>query len=233
MRKSLILAIMATLMASTPAWSQQALSPLDAECSPEFYDDAVEAARLAEERGLQDAMAMDTYYRQIKKGPENDLGKSLACIDVAWPDLPFSSGFSAFVSSFIEDVADQAVESACDQARDKFREAGSVFGSRDFSAPQLPSISGLISGQLGQAGSQIGSQIGNQIGGNTGGQIGGQIGGNVGGGLIPPTGPAPVQPGPPKAAPVQSIGDLLRPRTPPAGAPAPTNPQPPAGGPEG
>lgn len=178
------LALLSTaLVLALPAQAQQA----DAACDPQIMAGIQQQAEVRQQEAAADARAVNDYYKKIKEGVSNAEGKLLSCVDIAWPDLPFS-GMLPMVEQFIKNVGDKAVAQACNKMRDKVRDATSLFSEDNLKAKVLGSLgdAGDYAGDLldGDIGGVVGGVIEDEVGGGLGGAIGGDIGGK-----IPPTNP--------------------------------------------
>ncbi len=129
MRSISLSLLAASLLVAFPALAQQdPWTNTDANCAPEYYQGARQAAEAAQEQSVRDAQAVNDYYKKIKEAPTDSNDKMLSCVDVSWPDMSFS-GMLAGVEPFIAEIGDEAVAEGCRQMRRKVREADSLFNT--------------------------------------------------------------------------------------------------------
>ena len=139
MRPSVLLLALGLTVA--PAAFAQNWSNTDPQCDDQIFRGTVESVNNAQRAAEEDAQAANDYYKRIKEAPRNSSGKLLSCVDVAWPNLPFS-GVLPNIQEYITSVGDAAVEQACNQARDRVRNVDSVFTTSNLSVPSLQGITG-------------------------------------------------------------------------------------------
>ena len=141
MRRSSVFLLAFGLTVVPAAMAQDAWTNTDPSCDSEIYSGTVAAVNKDQEQAEKDAQAANDYLKKIKEAPRNASGKLLSCVDVAWPDLPFS-GVLPNIQEYIKKVGDKAVEEACNKARDEVRQVDSVFSKADMKIGQLQGIAG-------------------------------------------------------------------------------------------
>ena len=133
--------ILALGLTVAPAAFAQTWSNTDDRCDEGIFRSTVSAVNAGQREAEEDAKAVNDYYKGIKEAPRNSNGKLLSCVDVAWPNLPFS-GVMPNIQEYITKVGDAAVEKACNEARSRVRNADSVFTTNDLTLPPLQGFSG-------------------------------------------------------------------------------------------
>lgn len=137
-----ITAVPAALAQSSGTWSNT-----DPGCDDTIFNQTVQVANEQQAQAEKDADAVNDYLKKIKEGPRNASDKLLSCVDVAWPDLPFS-GVLPNIQEYIKKVGDKAVDEACQKMRDEVRKVDSVFSKSDLRVGQLQ---GLATKAVGSA----------------------------------------------------------------------------------
>lgn len=164
MRRSSVFLLALGLTVVPAAWAQDSGTwrNTDPTCDDSVFAKTVQAVQKDQEQAQKDADAANDFLKKIKEGPRNASDKLLSCVDVAWPDLPFSGALPG-IEEYIKKVGDKAVEQACNEMRDKVRQVDSVFKMPNLSLPKLnlpniPNVPGLggqglnpLSGQGGQS----------------------------------------------------------------------------------
>lgn len=146
MRRSslFLLAFGMTIAPAVMAQSQKAdWSNTDPGCDSTIYSETIQKANDEQTRAENDAKAVNDFYKKIKEGPRNASDKLLSCVDVSWPDLPFS-GVLPGIEEYITKVGDKAVEEACNKMRDEVRQVDSVFNTADLKVGQLQGVAGQV-----------------------------------------------------------------------------------------
>lgn len=156
--------VLALGMAMTPvalaqsAQSSGAWSNTEPGCDGEIYSQTVQKANEAQAKAENDAKAMNDYLKKIKEGPRNGSDKLLSCVDVSWPDLPFS-GILPGIEEYITRVGDKAVEQACNKMRDEVRRIDSVFNTADLKVGQLQGLASQVTNGYNQGAGNVSPPI--------------------------------------------------------------------------
>ena len=147
MRRSslFLLAFGMTVAPAVLAQSSGTWANTDPGCDDGIFSQTVQVANEDQAKAEKDANALNDYLKKIKEGPRNASDKLLSCVDVAWPDLPFS-GVLPGIEEYITKVGDKAVEEACNKMRDQVRRVDSVFNTADLKIGQLQGVAGQVSG---------------------------------------------------------------------------------------
>lgn len=161
MRRSTIF-LLAFGLASAPAFAQSSgtWQNEDPGCDDTIFAGTVESVNRDQRQAQRDADALNDYYKKIKDAPRNASDKLLSCVDVAWPDLPFT-GMLPGIEEYISRVGDAAVEQACNQMRDQVRKVDSVFTMPDLQVPSLPDIGDIVNNAASGA---VNNAVNNAVG---------------------------------------------------------------------
>ncbi len=145
MRRSslFLLAFGMTVAPAVLAQSSGTWANTDPGCDDGIFSQTVQAANEDQAQAEKDANAINDYLKKIKEGPRNASDKLLSCVDVSWPDLPFS-GVLPGIEEYITKVGDKAVEEACNKMRDQVRRVDSVFNTADLKIGQLQGVAGQV-----------------------------------------------------------------------------------------
>ena len=145
MRRSslFLLAFGMTVAPAVLAQSSGTWANTDPGCDDGIFSQTVQVANEDQAQAEKDANALNDYLKKIKEGPRNASDKLLSCVDVSWPDLPFS-GVLPGIEEYITKVGDKAVEEACNKMRDQVRRVDSVFNTADLKVGQLQGVAGQV-----------------------------------------------------------------------------------------
>lgn len=155
MRRSSLFLLAFGMTVAPAVMAQDAWSNTDPGCDDTIYSQTVQVANDDQAKAEKDAKAINDYLKKIKEGPRNASDKLLSCVDVSWPDLPFS-GVLPGIEEYITKVGDKAVEEACNKMRDQVRKVDSVFNTADLKIGQLQGVAGQVVNGYNQGAGTVG-----------------------------------------------------------------------------